>query len=117
MINRRQFLQITGAGATSLLTGGISSLVNIKETNAASNPSDEFLPDIDIALKATPAEISILPGNPTNVWRFQGKMLKGNQACLINIERSYLGPIIRVHRGEKIRIRFTNDIPDETIVH
>jgi blue copper oxidase len=117
MINRRQFLQVTGAGAASLLTGGISSLVNIKETNAASNPSDEFLPDLDIALKATPAEISILPGNPTSVWRFQGKMLKGNQASLINIERSYLGPIIRVHRGEKIRIRFTNDIPDETIVH
>ena len=117
MINRRQFLQVTGAGAASLLTGGISSLVNIKETNAASNPSDEFLPDLDIALKATPAEISILPGNPTSVWRFQGKIIKGNQASLINIERSYLGPIIRVHRGEKIRIRFTNDIPDETIVH
>ena len=101
MINQRQFLQITGAGTASLLTGGISSLLNIKGANAASSPSDEFLPDLDIALKATRAEISILPEDPTSVWRFQGKMLKGNQASLINIERSYLGPIIGCTEGRK----------------
>ena len=30
---------------------------------------------------------------------------------------SYLGPIIKVRQGEKIRIRFNNAIPEESIVH
>ena len=30
MINRRQFLQISGAGAAGLLAGGLPSLVNIE---------------------------------------------------------------------------------------
>jgi FtsP/CotA-like multicopper oxidase with cupredoxin domain len=117
MINRRQFLQITGAGSATLLTGGIASLIDIKGAVAASNPSDDFLPDLDIALKAAPAEIPILPGNSTGTWRYHGQVLNGNQASLMNIERSYLGPIIRVHKGQKVRICFTNNIPDETIIH
>jgi hypothetical protein len=68
------------------------------------------MPDLDIALKATPAKVPILPGNPTGVWHYQGQVIKGDQASLINLERSYLGPIIRTHTGQKVRIRFTNDI-------
>jgi FtsP/CotA-like multicopper oxidase with cupredoxin domain len=117
MINRRQFLQISGAGAAGLLAGDLPSLVNIEGARAASNPEGKFMPDLDIALKATPAEVPILPGNPTGVWHYQGRVLKGNQASLINLERSYLGPIIRTRTGQKVRIRFTNDIADKTIVH
>ena len=117
MINRRQFLQISGAGAAGLLAGSLPSLVNIEGARAASNPEGKFIPDLDIALKATPAEVPILPGNPTGVWHYQGHVLKGNRASLINLERSYLGPIIRTRTGQKVRIRFTNDIADKTIVH
>ena len=67
MINRRQFLQIRGAGAASLMTGGIVSLVNVKGTEAASTLNDKFVPGLDIALKATPSEVPLLPGNPTGV--------------------------------------------------
>ena len=117
MINRRQFLRISGAGAASLLAGNISSLIDADRASAAGRKSDEFLPDVDIALKAAPAEIAVLPGNPTKVWRYQGKLLKGEAGNLIDLERSYLGPIIRVQKGQKVRIRFTNDIADESIVH
>ncbi len=117
MINRRQFLQITGAGAAGFLAGGIPSFVNIEGARAASNPTGKFIPDLDLALKATPAEVPILPGNPTGVWHYQGHVIEGNRASLINLERSYLGPIIRTHTGQKVRIRFTNDIGDNTIVH
>ena len=68
-------------------------------------------------MKATPAEVPILPGNPTGVWHYQGHVIKGDRASLINLERSYLGPIIRTRTGQKVRIRFTNDIADKTIVH
>jgi len=117
MINRRQFLQISGASAAGLLAGGLPLLVNNEGARAASNPEGKFIPDLDIALKATPAEVAILPGNPTGVWHYQGQVITGGRSSLINIERSYLGPIIRTHTGQKVRIRFTNDIADKTIVH
>ncbi len=117
MINRRQFIQITGAGAAGLLTGSMTSLLKAGKANAAGNISSGFTPDLDIALKATAGEIPILPGNPTGVWQFQGRVLKGDRASLASLDRSYLGPIIRARRGQKVRIRFTNEIADQTIVH
>jgi FtsP/CotA-like multicopper oxidase with cupredoxin domain len=117
MISRRLFLQITGAGAAGFMAGGLPSLVNIEGARATSNPEGKFIPDLDIALKATPAEVPILPGNPTGVWHYQGHVIKGDRASLIQLERTYLGPIIRAHTGQKVRIRFTNDIADKTIVH
>ncbi len=117
MMNRRQFLHLAAGGAAGLVTGGLGSLVNLQPAAARTKPDPKFVPDLDIALKATPGEVHILPGNPTSVWHYQGQLLKGDRANLIHLERSYLGPIIRVHRGQKIRIRFTNNIPAETIVH
>jgi blue copper oxidase len=117
MINRRQFLQITGTGAAGFLTGGMTSLLNAGGARAAIHESNDFKPDLDIALKAAADEIAILPGDPTGVWRFQGQLLKGERTSLVDIERSYLGPIIRARTGQKVRIRFTNEIADQTIVH
>ena len=117
MINRRQFLRITGAGAAGLVTSGMTSLLSVGEANAARQESKGFTPDLDITLKATTGEIPILPGDHTGVWQFQGQVLKGDRASLASLERSYLGPIIRARRGQKVRIRFTNEIADQTIVH
>ena len=117
MISRRQFLQITGAGAAGLLTGSMTSLISAGRANAAGQASSEFTPDLDIDLKASADTIQILPGSPTSVWRFQGQLLKGDRASLVNLERSYLGPIIRARTGQKVRIRFTNQMADQTIVH
>ena len=116
MINRRKFLQISGAGAAGLLTGGLASLLST-ERAAAKHSSSGFKPDLELELKAVADEIPILPGDPTGVWRFQGRMLNGESSNLVDIERSYLGPIIRARTGQKVRIRFTNQIADPTIVH
>jgi FtsP/CotA-like multicopper oxidase with cupredoxin domain len=117
MISRRQFLQMAGMGTAGLMTGGLGSLLNVQPARARSKPNGNFIPDLDLSLKATPEEVPILPGNPTGVWRFKGKVLKGDPAGLIQPEETYLGPIIRVHKGQKVRIRFTNDIPAVSIVH
>jgi len=117
MINRRQFFQRTGAGALSLMSGGLGSLLATPFVSAEGKKGNKFDPDLEISMTSCQTQIPIFPENPTRVWSFKGQVLKGDRARLINIERSYLGPIIRVQRGEKIRIRFTNDIPDETIVH
>jgi FtsP/CotA-like multicopper oxidase with cupredoxin domain len=117
MINRRQFLQIAGVGTAGLISGGLGPLLDVHPARAQTQPDSNFIPDLDIALKATPAEVPILPGSPTGVWRFQGQVLEGDPASLIHLEGTYLGPIIRAHKGQKVRIRFANDIPGETIVH
>ena len=117
MINRRQFLQMAGTGAAGLISGGLGSLLDVQPARALSKPGSSFVPDIDISLKATPDEVSILPGDSTNVWRFQGQVLQGDPGSLVHSENSYLGPTIRVHKGQKIRIRFTNNIPGPSIVH
>ena len=117
MITRRQFLKRTGAGAVGLIAGSMTSLVTASGADAVSKPVKNFVPDLDIDLKASPGEIPILPGNPTSVWRYRAQLLKGDPASLIHLERTYLGPIIRAHTGQKVRIRFTNDVADETIVH
>ncbi len=117
MINRRQFLHIAGAIGTGVLTGGLGSLLDIQPAAAQTKPNENFIADLDIALKATPGEVQIFPGNTTGVWQYQAQILEGDPAGLVQLERSYLGPIIRVRRGQKVRIRFTNDIPEETIVH
>ncbi len=101
-----------------MLTGSMTSLLSAAGgARAAEQGSGEFTPDLDMALQAAAGEIPILPGNPTGVWRFRGKLLKGDRSSLLNLERSYLGPIIRARTGQKVRIRFTNEIADRSIVH
>jgi FtsP/CotA-like multicopper oxidase with cupredoxin domain len=117
MINRRQFLKVSGAGAAAFVMGGVNCLVDAAGSGAAAKSAQNFNPDLDIALKATPAEIPILPGDPTRVWSFRAQLVKGDPASLIHLERSYLGPVIRARTGQKVRIRFTNDVAEETIVH
>ncbi len=124
--NRRKFLRLTGLGAASILTGGLGSLMACKKsgsyadgqiTGELANGGQTFFPDTEIALKAAQADIPILSGNPTRVWRYEGELISGDPGSLQNLEGSYLGPIIRVRKGQRMRIRFTNDIPEKSIIH
>ncbi len=117
MISRRQFLHLTGAVGTGLITGGLGALLHVPPAAAQAAANAGFDADLDIALKAGAGQVPIFPGNPTRVWQFQGQVLDGDPNALLAPEGSYLGPLIRVHRGQKVRIRFTNDIPEPSIVH
>ncbi len=109
-INRRDFIQTAGKGAAVLLGSGLGVSNNFASENG-------FQPDLDIALRATQSEVPILPGDPTQVYKYNGRVIEGGSDALQNVKGSYLGPIIRAKKGQKIRIRFKNNIPEETIVH
>ena len=130
-INRRDFLRLSGLSAAALFTsGGLSTLLS-----SCAAPEDPLtrtptpvatlivpLPnaaplDVEIALKAVPTDIQIIPGKPTRVWQYQGEVLNGPPETLIDLPNSYLGPIIQVQRGSNLRIHFTNDLPEESIIH
>lgn len=74
-------------------------------------------PDVDLVLTAAPADVAILPGASTRVWRFTAEVLRGPSHTAVPFSGSYLGPTLRFTRGQRVRIRFRNRLPDPSIVH
>ncbi|MFO7915371.1 MAG: multicopper oxidase family protein [Candidatus Krumholzibacteriales bacterium] len=79
--------------------------------------SSDFEADIDIELTAAKDNIQLLPGAKTEVYTYQSKLLKGDDTALEKLNDTYLGPIIHVKQGQKIRVRFKNQLPRESIIH
>ncbi|CAL66312.1 multicopper oxidase family protein [Christiangramia forsetii] len=116
-LDRRKFLKLGSTGAAVLIS---FPFLNACKDSSAENNNDisaDFEPDLDIDLTAKEVEIPILEGNPTRVWKFEGKLNKGDSAALQEDQNNYLGPILLVRKGQKVRIRFKNQLPEESIVH
>jgi len=116
---RRQFLKLAGYGTLGLVAGGVWPLLG---QSAAGQHEDAisktgFVPDLDISLVAKPGNLAIFPGPATQIWQYHATVNKGDKNRVVELPRSYLGPVIKAQQGEKIRIRFTNSIPEESIVH
>ena len=119
-LTRREFLQVFGVGAGTLAVAGLTGCGVAPWLSGAAQPAQprgNFVPDVELKLTATDAQASILPGQPTRVWKYDGVVLKGNPASLQTIPNSYLGPIIRAKRGQKIRIHLNNGLGEPTIIH
>ena len=118
-LGRRQFLKLAGYGAFGVLAGGTWPFINPTTASqlAAADRKPKSLPDLDLSLITRPSQVPIFPGEPTQVWQYQAIVHKGSQDRVVPLPRSYLGPIIKAHRGEKVRIRFRNDTPEKSIVH
>jgi FtsP/CotA-like multicopper oxidase with cupredoxin domain len=114
-LDRRDFLRLSGLGVATLLAGsllgGCASHEQVTPIRTAS-PAD-----LEIALQATRAQVSILPGQATGVWTYQAQVIQGDPASLQTLPGSYLGPILRVRQGQRVRIAFTNGLPEPSIVH
>lgn len=74
-------------------------------------------PEVELALTAAPGEIGLPPGAPTRVWRFTGRLIRGSASTLQTFDGSYLGPIIRLRRHQRVRVRFLNQLGEPSIVH
>ncbi|MBW7923999.1 MAG: multicopper oxidase domain-containing protein [Burkholderiaceae bacterium] len=73
--------------------------------------------DVHVELHAVQEEVALRPGAPTRVWRYRGKVLSGDASTLEASDATYLGPIIRVRRGQRVRIDLINELPEPTIIH
>ncbi len=74
-------------------------------------------PNVELELTAAPGEAAVLPGAPTRVWKFTGRVVRGPAGALTSLPDSYVGPVIRLRRGQRVRIRFRNQLPEPSIVH
>ena len=73
--------------------------------------------DFEIGLTAGQTQVQLFKGQPTQVWSYQGKVLAGDPKSLQALPDSYLGPIIRARKGQQVRVHFTNNMPEESIIH
>jgi FtsP/CotA-like multicopper oxidase with cupredoxin domain len=129
-LTRRDFLRGTSLVGGLVIGSGIHSLLSSCSTQSSTteipqkNPiargqNTQFIPDIEINLKAAPTTVPILPGQKTQVWSYAATLVKGEPNSLQTIPDSYLGPIIRVRKGQRVRVNFQNNLPQgqASIVH
>ena len=136
-MSRRGFLRWAGIGAASIVASGSvgvlsgcsprkqnqtpvstnAATLTAVDVMAATPIGKNFTPDVELAIEAVQDQVEIFPGKQTLVWRYRGTVTKGDASHLVEIPGSYLGPIIRACRGEKFRVRFTNRIPQSSIIH
>jgi FtsP/CotA-like multicopper oxidase with cupredoxin domain len=126
-IDRRTLLRLLGAGGAAIAAGGAGLWLRDRAMRSAVEPDHGTLPpsaagsnrppDVEIALKASPATVSLLPGAPTRVWKYTGEVLRGDPGCLQATPGSYLGPTLHLRKGQRVRIHFTNDLLEDSIIH
>ncbi len=115
ILTRRGFMLSTGAFALApALAFGEQPGAGAKAGTVA---SPDFAADVEIDLICQRDVVSIMKGAPTKVWRYAGELVKGPQNTLTPVPGAYLGPTLRFVKGQKIRIRLKNDLPEDTIAH
>ncbi len=132
-LSRRRFLGLSGLGlaaaalaaCTPALTPTPSGSSGQNSGQTPSSPQPTSTPtrfpqsaaDVSLSLVAAPAAVQILRGQPTDVWRFTGEVLSGDPNTLQPVPNSYLGPTIRMKKGQKLHVSFTHELPQESIIH
>ena len=136
-MSRRHFLRLAGLGmATAVVAACRPSLTPTPKPSSVGGrplPNTPVPPtptsrvaatvargsrvDVEIALRAVESEVSIFPDMATRVWQFQAEVLSGPTDAVQTLPDTYLGPILRLRKGQRVRIRFRNEIPDASIVH
>lgn len=112
---RRRFLQqsMFGAAATAfpgLLMAGSGAI------KSAATPG--YNPDVELEFTAQQAHVSILSSGPaTAVQKFYASLKKGPQNTLQQLPGNYLGPVLNLRKGQKVRAFFSNQLAEPTIIH
>ncbi len=114
-VSRRGFL--FGAGAVAAIGASAYGEGHAMRRIAPNRASEAFDPDVELELICKRDETSILTGRPTRVWRYAGHLIKGPANALTATPDAYLGPLLRFSKGQKVRIRLRNELPEETITH
>lgn len=113
-VDRRRFLQTSGVVTAAALAGAGPLLMQPQAAVGSAGAGDV---DLRIKLKARRAKVGIRPGAKTPVWRFTGTVREGDRGALTTIPGSYLGPTIRVRKGQRVAVDFNNRLREDSIVH
>jgi FtsP/CotA-like multicopper oxidase with cupredoxin domain len=122
-VSRRSFLTLSGSAVGALVVAACVPKTGVIESSSTSSAASSTDPavggpvDVEIAMRAVADRVEIQPGVETDVWRLVAEVTDGDAAVVEPIPGSYLGPTLRLRQGQRVRIVFDNEIPEETIVH
>lgn len=120
MDDRREFLRRVGASALGLTFGPVPFEILGCGSGGANGPpgvTDGPGNSLDLSFTAVPTEVQIRAGAPTSVLTYQVTASSGPGGGVIPIAGAYLGPVIRVRRGDRFRARLSNGVGEPTNVH
>jgi hypothetical protein len=107
--SRRDFLKVAGLSSAALLVG--------RPLTTQAQMGEPFMPDAEISLTATEKTVQIFSGAPTRVWGYEGQLLSGSGVTVHAVPGSYLGPVVRMKSGTKLRLFLHNNLPEDTVLH
>jgi len=120
--SRRRFLTQSSVGL--LAFSSMPGLLRAMEEGMHGMPkmtpnkaSPNFKPDVELELFCRSNSVSILPGQPTRVQQYSARLLQGPKDTLTELAGSYLGPLIRLQKGQKVRIHLHNELSEATVTH
>lgn len=123
-IARRRFLIFSSLGAAALglsaCAGGMGPIAlppKSAEQRAGSGAAKGDAADLVFRLTARLSETQIQSGEPTQTLTYEGEVLIGDPAAVTALPDSYLGPIVRVRRGQRVRVHVRNELDEPTNVH
>jgi FtsP/CotA-like multicopper oxidase with cupredoxin domain len=112
-IDRRALLRLLGIAPLAHLTRHPFDAISGGVLQAGPGAA----PDVELLLTAAQDDVPLLPRDPTRAWRFSARVVRGPASTVQQVEGSYLGPVIRLCRGDRVRIRFRNELGEPSIVH
>jgi FtsP/CotA-like multicopper oxidase with cupredoxin domain len=118
--SRRQFLTHSSLGLMALasMPGLLQAMDRHGMPKLTPNKaSPDFKPDVELDLFCKPETVSIFEGQPTRVQKYSASLVQGPKETLTDIPGSYLGPVIRLQKGQKVRIKLHNGLSEPTVTH
>ncbi|MEO7265091.1 MAG: multicopper oxidase family protein [Ferruginibacter sp.] len=119
--NRRSFIETASLFAAGFyvmpLFSSCNSATSSVHPEGGTTVNSDFNADVDIQLKAVQSSSKILSTKNTDTYLYKGSLIKGDKQTLQHLEGSALGPIIRVEKGDRVRIRFENELSEKSIIH
>lgn len=128
-ISRRRFLFFSGLSAAALGIGACSNTVLPFAAGSVATPAalpepavnadavDAGSAQLAFRLTARQTELPILPGAATQVLSYAAEVLQGDPNAVAALPDSYLGPVVRVHSGDRVSVHVRNELSDPTTVH
>lgn len=91
-------------------------LANTGNINSTATPS--FKADVEIEFSAQQAFIPIFANGPaTAVQKYYARLLSGPEQSLQQLPGNYLGPVLKLQKGQKVRCFFVNKLSEPCIIH
>ncbi len=120
-IDRRNILRTMMGAGTLLAFSPVFLLADSGDGKTATGSGTLGLDldnyDVELVLRATPDRVSVLPGAPSEVWRYKAELLKGPAGTVSENADSYLGPTLRLRRGQTVKVHIENALREDTTVH